>query len=88
MRNNPSLVTNVLSHDKLTMYDLEVRKFHTDSSVKDPVKGTRIDTWWTGIVETGKYPTFTKLVMAVLSCFHGQRFALTLLCSTFENLLL
>ena len=60
MRNIPSLVTNVLSNDDLTMYDLEIRKFHIDSSIKNLEKGTRIDTWWTGIFETGIYPTLTK----------------------------
>ncbi|CAL4074530.1 unnamed protein product, partial [Meganyctiphanes norvegica] len=35
------------------------------------VKHVRIDNWWAEVRETGRYPILTKMIYAILSCFHG-----------------
>ena len=68
--NLPKLATNVLDDDE--MYDRECRRFQVDV-VRDIGEEERIDHWWGDPVLSGKYPSLTKMVKAVLCCFHGPQ---------------
>lgn len=68
----PGLVTNVLADDEIDKYDLEVRKFQTDT-IPDIEEGERIDVWWGKKEIQLKYPCLTKMVRSILSCFHGPQ---------------
>ena len=48
------------------MADLGLPPFKNDND-------SRIDDWWAEVDSTGKYAALTKLVKAVLSCFHGPQ---------------
>lgn len=71
----PELVQNVLEEGDLTSYELEIHRYQVDnlSNPIDNGKPVRIDVWWAGVFESGKYPSISKMVKAVLSCFHGPQ---------------
>jgi hypothetical protein len=67
------LVTNVLAEDEQDKYDMEARKFQTDTTIPDMEEGERIDVWWGKAEIQKKYPCLSKMVKSVLSCFHGPQ---------------
>lgn len=68
----PTLASNVLTEDELDRYDLEARRFQTDS-LPEFKKGQRIDDWWGSEDIVSKYPCLSKMVVSLLSCFHGPQ---------------
>ena len=73
MSNLPKLVTNVLSSVECSLFETEVRAFHVDDKLPEFADGMRLDTWWNAIFEGMNYPNLSKILMAVLSCFHGPQ---------------
>lgn len=69
----PSFVSNVLTENELSVYDMEVRCFHVDRELPPASTHTRLDTWWGAIFATSKFPSLSKLVAALMSCFHGPQ---------------
>jgi len=71
----PRLVTNVLAPEECDAFELEVRSFQIDSSLPPAQEdeSARIDDWWTKVFEGGKYPLLSRMVKALLSCFHGPQ---------------
>lgn len=72
MQKLPTYATTVLDEAETQEYDQEIRKFHIDNSLPE-MKGTRIDHWWGKDEVTKSYPNLSKLVQAILSCFHGPQ---------------
>ena len=71
----PCLIKNVLDEEDVKAYDLEVHRYQVDN-LPLPMqneKPIRIDIWWAYLFENGKYPAMTKMVKAILSCFHGPQ---------------
>lgn len=72
----PELLKNVLDDSDITSYDLEVHRYQVDNNLPCPyINGnlTRIDVWWAFVFESEKYPALSKMVKAILSCFHGPQ---------------
>jgi len=74
----PEFITNVLTNEsELDMFQLEVRKIQIDSNLPQATDAsgepTRIDKWWGAVADTNAYPALSKLVLAVLTCFHGPQ---------------
>ncbi|GBN50602.1 hypothetical protein AVEN_5061-1 [Araneus ventricosus] len=69
MKKLPQLVTNILLPKEKELFDLEVRKYHVDS-LYTVNEGVSIDEWWVEVKKTGKYPLLSKMVCALLTCFH------------------
>lgn len=72
MQNLPTYATTVLNEAETVEYDQEIRKFHIDNSLPE-IEDTRIDHWWGKYEVVQKYPNLSKLVQALLSCFHGPQ---------------
>lgn len=69
----PTLVTNVLLEPEQRAYHMEVRRFHVDNTLPQAPTSSRLDSWWATIFSTGKFPALSKLVAAMMSCFHGPQ---------------
>lgn len=71
----PRLVTNVLAPEDCDAFELEIRRFQIDSTLPPAQTdmSSRIDDWWTKVFETGTYPLLSRMVKALLSCFHGPQ---------------
>ena len=69
----PTLVTNVLTEAEQRSYDMEVRQFHVDSALPQAATNNRLDSWWAAVFSAGKFPSLSKLVAALMSCFHGPQ---------------
>lgn len=67
----PQLVKNVLSDGEVDSYEREVRKFHLDSALPTPGQNQRLDSWWSHVFDSARYPSLSKLIMSILSLFHG-----------------
>ena len=52
-------------------FDLEVRKLQIDDALPEYTAKARVDKWWWQLKD--KYPLTVKLVLAVLTCFHGPQ---------------
>ncbi|KAG8191493.1 hypothetical protein JTE90_019557 [Oedothorax gibbosus] len=52
---------------------LEIRKYQIANfpSFITPEKTFRLDEWWSLVFLTGDYPSLSKLMKAILCCFHG-----------------
>lgn len=72
MQKLPTYATTVLNEAETEEYDQEIRKFHIDNSLPE-IEDTRIDHWWGKDEVVQKYPNLSKLVQALLSCFHGPQ---------------
>lgn len=72
MQKLPTFATTVLNEPETEEYDQEIRKFHIDNSLPE-IEDTRIDHWWGKDEVVQKYPNLSKLVQALLSCFHGPQ---------------
>ncbi|XP_062595254.1 uncharacterized protein LOC134256589 [Saccostrea cucullata] len=68
--NLPKLATNVLDDEE--PYDRDCRRFQVDQ-LKDIEDEERIDHWWGNPALSEKYPSLTRMVKAVLCCFHGPQ---------------
>lgn len=66
----PSLLPNVLEEDKIQSYDEEVRRYNIDKDISMNTD-SRIDSWWGAL--QGKYPHMAKIMLALISCFHGPQ---------------
>jgi hypothetical protein len=69
----PTLVTNVLTKEELEYYLLEIRRYEVDDLPPFVAfeKNLRLDEWWSFVFQTKQYPCLSKLVKAIISCFHG-----------------
>ncbi|CAL4195116.1 unnamed protein product, partial [Meganyctiphanes norvegica] len=77
----PKLAVNVLKPEEEDPYVMEVNGYMLDENLPATlsIRGTgdkpdqhvRVDKWWSEVRKTGKYPCLTKMVFAMLSCFHG-----------------
>ena len=68
----PNHVKFVLSSEKEEEgYDLEVHKLDVDQNLPLYEENSRVDEWWSQVKKTGLYPNLTKMVFALLTCFHG-----------------
>lgn len=47
-------------------------KFQNDN-LRQLAQNESIDKWWGEVVDYKKYPLLTKLVFALLTCFHGPK---------------
>lgn len=72
LRNLKDMVP-LISDDEKEKYDLEVQQLQVDLSLKSATEHARIDTWWTEVAKSKKYPLLCKLVFALLSIFHGPQ---------------
>ncbi|KAK6196348.1 hypothetical protein SNE40_001589 [Patella caerulea] len=59
-----------LSEEETAQISLEVHRYQVDSNLPDPSL-MPIDKWWCAVRATGKYPALSKMVLTVLTCFHG-----------------
>lgn len=81
----PDLVLNVLNEEEIKAYNREVHHYQVDVLLPSVNKTTdeqhkegseaqvRIDEWWASVKGMGRYPNLCKMVLAVLSCFHGPQ---------------
>ena len=67
------MAPNVLNDEDLQTYALEVQRFHIDGSLPIASSDARLDSWWAQVFDTGKFPALSKMVSALLSCFHGPQ---------------
>ena len=58
-------------------YSLDVHLYQVDkllpSYMDEHGNVLRVDDWWAAIFQTNKYHALTKIVQALLSCFHGPQ---------------
>ena len=73
MKALPDLATNVLNEEDLLTHTLEVQRFHTDNILPVALLDMQLDTWWTLVFQTGKFPALSKMVAALLSCIHSPQ---------------
>lgn len=73
----PSLITNVLTNEDVESYSFEVHQYQVDLSLPSPVDDLgqliSLDIWWSKIFRMEKYPSLSKMVKSILSCFHGPQ---------------
>ena len=60
---------NLLRSDEKADYQNEVRRLRDDDLLPEFKSGMRLDTWWTMVFRTGRYPCLAKIVKACLSVF-------------------
>lgn len=69
MKELPLFVHNVLSpQKKKDAYDLEVHKYHSDTTLNFTDGKESIVKWW--IERKEIYPLLSKMALALLTCFH------------------
>lgn len=66
----PTFIPNVFTEAEVDLYEREIRKFQTDTL---PEITGRIDNWWGMEAITKSYPSMSRMVQSVLSCFHGPQ---------------
>ena len=73
-----TLVSKIVK-EELNNYEAEVRLFQTCPEGKLPeVKDDEtIDTWWSHVAGTGNFQCLTKMVLAILTCFHRPKVEFT-----------
>jgi hypothetical protein len=49
----------------------EIQRFCVDSNLPSFVHDGDIVGWWSGVMESGRYPALSVVVTGALSCFHG-----------------
>ena len=64
---------NILSREEKADYENEVRRLQIDNDLPDIAVGMRLDTWWTMLFNTGRYPCMNKIVKACLSIFTSSQ---------------
>lgn len=73
----PSLLQNVLSLEEKEKFSLEIFQYQVDIKLPPPIDDSRkiipVDIWWSEIFCMPKYSSLSKIVKAVLSCFHGPQ---------------
>ena len=69
----PTFVTNVLTEAEQRSYDMEVCQFHVDSALPQAAINNILDSWWAAVFSAVKFPSLSKLVAALTSCFHGPQ---------------
>jgi hypothetical protein len=73
----PHLVKNVLNEEDMELYASEIYKYQVDRQLPPPVdedgKQIQIDIWWSHMFQQNQYPAFSKIVKALLTCFHGPQ---------------
>lgn len=52
-------------------YSAEVRNYIIDNQLPQPLENERLDSWWSKVFKTGRYPMLSCLVRASLSIFTG-----------------
>ena len=72
LQNLPTVATNVLSDEEEDAYDKECRLFQADK-MSDIGDDERIDHWWGHSDISKRFPSLSKMVRALLSCFHGPQ---------------
>lgn len=60
-----------LSDEEKESLPLETHRYQVDTGLKSYSEGDRIDVWWSGVIQQGKYPALSRLALVCLSCFHG-----------------
>lgn len=73
----PKLVKNVLSNEEEIQYALDVHLYQVDKCLPSHEDASqnilRIDVWWASFYKLKKYDALSKMVKALLSCFHGPQ---------------
>lgn len=73
----PSIVTNVLSLEEKEKYQLEIFQYQVDLQLPPPLdtsgNDVPVDVWWSKVFLMPKYSGLSKMVKAILSCFHGPQ---------------
>ena len=75
----PKLVTNVLQSDELDEYSKQVRAYTGAEEMLFPIyqpdSDARVDAWWGEMYDHfgSKYSLLLKVIVALLSCFHGPQ---------------
>ncbi|GBL66512.1 hypothetical protein AVEN_259786-1 [Araneus ventricosus] len=73
----PKLVTNVLMQEEEIQCSLDVHLYQVDkflpSYTDEHGNILRIDLWWAAVFRSNKYCALSKMVRAILSCFHGPQ---------------
>ncbi|GBN78214.1 hypothetical protein AVEN_45095-1 [Araneus ventricosus] len=73
----PKLVTNVLMQEEEMQYSLDVHLYQVDkflpSYTDEHGNVLQIDLWWAAVFRSNKYCALSKMVRAILSCFHGPQ---------------
>ncbi|GBN78845.1 hypothetical protein AVEN_147570-1 [Araneus ventricosus] len=74
----PSFITNVLTNpEDKEAYALEIHQYQVDLKLPSPFddsgKLIPIDIWWSKLFTMEKYTSLSKMVKAVISCFHGPQ---------------
>ena len=67
------MITNVITTEEEDLYDLEVRKYHSESIVMPDPTILPIDQWWAVLFQKGTFPVLSKVIKSILSCFHGPQ---------------
>ncbi|XP_060084683.1 uncharacterized protein LOC132563943 [Ylistrum balloti] len=65
-------VDNVLSEEEKNQYERELRRYQRDEKLPE-FENMRIDTWWADVQMKGQYPVLSKMVLSLLTCFHGPQ---------------
>lgn len=65
------LTPNVIQLDEKDTFEMEVRTFHHSDIPPFSKEDQRIDEWWNLLRDA--YPVLSKIVFAILSCFHGPQ---------------
>ena len=73
----PDLIPNVLTENEIDDYLLQIRKYQIERNlpIEKDSNGSliRIDHWWGEIENLKLFPALSKLVLAILTCFHGPQ---------------
>lgn len=72
MKQLPDFSSNIIKSEEKELYDLEVVRFQNDN-LRSQGENEGIDEWWGEVVDNKKYPLLSKLVFALLTCFHGPK---------------
>jgi len=76
-RMKANLVTNVLNEGEVEQFELQVHQYQVDnrlpSTETSDDEKVRIDHWWAAVDKLGKYCVIVKMIIALLSCFHGPQ---------------
>ena len=69
-----TLVSKIVK-EELNNYEAEVRLFQTcpEGKLPEVEDDETIDTWWSHVAETGNFSCLTKMVLAILTSYHGPQ---------------
>lgn len=59
-----------LTPEELEQVSLEAHTYQVDALLPDPAT-MEIDQWWVTVRKTGRFPALCKMVLTLLTCFHG-----------------